>query len=463
MCPDLLIAQKKLWSLNECIEQAWQKNIALNQQKWNNEINKINYQQSKDNRLPDLNLNDVHSINYGKYLSSSTGEYINQNFSTNNLVLSSSVILFNGLQYQNLIKGNRLTYESGELDIEIAKNELGLNVIAAYMQVLFEYEAVNIAQSQIDATKEQVDRTKKYVAAGQLPELNLLQIQAQLAADNANKVSAQNQLQLAKVGLMQLMEIPVTDDFDIAKEEIKDIAPVITISPADIYNTAIGLLPDVKSATMKTDAANYGLKTAKGTFLPKLTLSGNLNTSYSGLNSLYTTHTYTEIENIGYLQSNPSELVVSPVPVTTTTASNYPFFRQYGDNFGQNISINLSIPIFSNFVSRHNVSKAKIAVVNAQLNESAVKNQIRKSIEQAYTDQVAASKNYFAAMEQQNAEERAYRDMELKFMHGIANTTDFLVEKANYNRSLIATLQAKYQYVFKTRIVNFYITNSLIP
>lgn len=444
------------------MQQAMDANITLRQQKNSNEIDRINYEQSKDNRLPNLALNDAHDFNFGKYYTPSSQQYISQNFSTNNLYLSSSVILFSGLQYNNLVQQSKLTYNAGILETERQANNLGLNVLAAYLQILYQYEAVSIAQTQIDATKEQVERMKKYVAVGQLPELNLLQLQASLASYNTAEIVAENQLQLAKVNLMQLMEIPIRNDFNIERVEVQDPVPDIAQTAADIYNIALNILPDAQSASLQTNSAQYGLKYYRGAFLPKLSLSGNLSTFYSSLNSYSSSQTVNELQNIGYLKDNPTQIVVGEVPVTTVSSGSHSFLQQYKDNFGQSISLNLSLPIFSAFANRNNLRKAKIAVTNAQLNETAVKNQLRKNIEQAYTDQVAAARNFIAARQQLAAEERAYGDMEKKFMHGAANTTDFLVEKSNYNKAQLQLLQAKYDYVFKTRIVNFYTTNTLV-
>lgn len=462
-CPGLLFAQSKVWTLKDCIEQAKQKNVLLARQRLGNEINDINYQQARQNWQPNLNLSDGQNFNFGKYYNTATQQATSQNFSTNSFVLSSSVVLFNGLQYHNMVKESRANYMAGVLDIQSAENQLGLNVIAAYMQVLYQSEAIAIAKSQLEATGAQLDRISKYVAVGQLPELNLLQVKAQLAADNAALVNSENLLQLAKVNLLQLLEIPVTNDFEVKKDLPLDISLDKGLNAAEIYAAALELLPDTKSAALKTDAAGYALELAKGAYMPRLTLSGNLNTAYSSLNAIYNTETIMSLKNIGYLQSDPEQQVYGYVPVSSTTKSNYAFFDQYKDNFGQLIGITLAVPIFNNSTARNNVNKARIAVMDARANESAVKNQLRKTIEQAYTDQVTAVKQYMAAKEQFNAEERAYKNMEVKFMLGAANTTDFLVEKSNYNKASLEVLQWKYQYEFKTRILNFYSTNSLMP
>ncbi len=456
-----LSAQQKVWSLNDCISQALRENISLNQNITNSGINQINYDQAKANLLPNLNLNDQHSLNFGKSTNQVTNQYSNQNSSTNNLTLNSNVTLYNGLKNINLIKENKLNYEAGNLDIEKLKNDLMLNVIAAYMQVLFQYEAINIAQAQIEATLEHLNYTDKYVKAGSLPESNSYQMRAQLATDKAAKVDAENQLQLAKVILMQLMELPVSPGFEIERPDMKELSPDISMATGEIYHIAESFLPEIKSAAIKTRSAETGLKVSRSGLLPKLTLSGNLGTYYSSAYSLNSYQTISNIEHIGYLANNPSEIVDGPVSTTITNSSNYPFFRQINDNFSQGISLNLSVPIFNNFLNKNEIKKSEIAIQVANLNEKLVKNQLRKNIEIAYTDQLAASKNYIATKEQLASEELSYRNVTVKFKAGIINTTDFFVEKTIYNKALLAHLQAKYQYLFKTKIVNFYLGNSI--
>ncbi len=459
--PQAVSAQQKKWSLNDCIDQALHENVVLNQTIVANEINRINYTQSKANPLPNLNLNNNQSLNFDRSVNAGGSQSSGRNVYYNSLSLTSSITLYNGLKNINLIKENRLNYEAGGLDIEKNKNVLILNVVAAYMQVLFEYEAVNIAQAQIEVTSEHLNYTEKYVRAGSLPEGNLYQMQAQLATDNAARVVAETQLQISKVILMQLMEIPVTDSFEIEHPAVKEIMPEIPKRPEEIYQLAEDRLPDVKSAVTKTSAAMLAVKVARSEILPKITLSGSLSTDYSGANSLVSYNTTSGVSNIGYLGSNPSELVYGTTSNTTTNSSNYPFFRQFGDNFGPGISLNISVPIFNNLQFKSDIDRAKVFVNIARLNESATKNQLRKSIEQAYTDLVAASKNYTASGEQLVAAERSYKDITIKFRAGLINSTDFFVEKNNLVKAQLAMTQAKYEYIFKSKVLTFYTGNSI--
>jgi outer membrane protein len=326
----LSVNAQPVWTLKACIDTAYQKNISLNEQQLGSQINRINLIRSKAALLPNLNLNDVHNLNFGSTEDPYTSQYTGQNSSTNDLSLNSSVTLFNGFLLLNTIKQSRLTYEAGTLDVEKTKNDILLNVVAGYMQVLMDYEAIRQAQSQVNETNAQVEQTQQFVTFGKLAELSLLQVQSQLASDKLLMVNAENQLLLDKLTLLQLMETPVRNDFDIQQVELKDLFPEIPISSDEIDKISENFLPQIKSAAMKTDASFYNLKMAESGRLPKLMLGGALITGYSSLNN----GTYTS---------------------------------QFNNNFSQQLSVTLAVPIFNNLIVKSNVAIARINVQNAQL------------------------------------------------------------------------------------------------
>jgi outer membrane protein len=288
-----------------------------------------------------------------------------------------------------------------------------------------------------------------------------LQMKAQLAADKVAQVDAENQLQIAKVVLMQLIDLPISDDFETDHPATPVLVTDTSIAVEDIYRIAEGSLSEVKSAAIKTKALETGLKVSKAAGTPKLTLSGNLGSSYSSTNSLVTYQTVSQVEHIGYLASNPLEIVDGVVSENHANSSYYSYPKQISDNFGQGLSVNLSIPVFNNLLYKSDIRRSQVAVRIAKLNERLVKNQLRKSIELAYTDQRTAANSFLATREQLVAEEAAYRNVTVKFKAGLINTTDFFVEKSMYNRAQVAHTQAKYQYLYKTKILNFYLNNAI--
>lgn len=269
-----------------------------------------------------------------------------------------------------------------------------LNVLAGYMQLLMDYEAIDAAQAQVDVTSAEVEQTQKFVDFGKLAELNLLQIQSQLASDKLTKVIAENQLQLDKLVLLQLMETPVRSDFDIVRQELSELFPEVPISTEEIDKISLSFLPQIKSASLRTDASQFSLKMAKSGRYPKLIMGGALQTAYSSIN-------------------------------------NDPLSNQFNNNFSQVLSFTLSVPIFNNFLARSAVSIAKINVLGAQLNEQQTKNDLRKNIEAVYTNQVSAGKKLVAIKEALELEKRTYIDMGKKYSIGALGATDYLIEKNN--------------------------------
>jgi outer membrane protein len=421
---NLTIYAKQPWSLKACIDTAFKKNILLNQELLSSRIDKINLTQSKAGLLPNLNLNDTHNLNYGNSFDPYTYQYTNKDFTNNNISLNSSVTLFNGFFLLNTVRQNKLLYEAGMLDVEKIKNDIMLNVLAGYMQVLMDYEAINVAQAQVNETSTQVDETQKFVDFGKVAELSLLQVQSQLASDKLVKVNAENQMQIDKLTLLQLMETPVKNDFDIERQKLNDLFPEIPLSTEEIDSISLSFLPQIKSASLKTDASEFSLKMTESGWMPKLLLGGALKTGYSSLQ-------------------------IDDIP------------NQFKNNFSQVVTFTLSVPIFNNFLVKSSVAIAKINVLGAKLNEQQTKNDLRKNIETVYTNQVSASRKLGAIQEQMDLETRTYTDMKKKYTVGAIDATDFLIEKNNYNKVAMSLIQAKYDYVLKAKMVYFYLGKPL--
>jgi len=448
-----VIGQNKAWTLKACIDTGVQRNISLKQGQLSNNINGVNLTQAKDNLYPVFNITDGPGFSFGKS-QGTNGTYIGENVATNSFALGGNVTLYNGFLNQNTIRQNEYVYQAGIQGVEKMKNDLSLNILSSYMLVLADYEGVDIAESQLESTQTQVEQIKIYVEAGKLPELNLFQIQSQLANDKLAKVNAQNQLTLAKVNLMQLMNLPVDYSFQVIRpSDIDSLLTLTSIPSESIYNIAMGFLPQVKNAQLSTQASESGVKVAQSLFYPKLTMGGNIKSTGSSLayNESYQPGT------IGYVESNPTELVGGYVPEASLSNNFSNLWQQFNYNFNQFIGFNLTIPIFSNFTARNSVEIAKINVQNAQLNEESVKITLRQTIEQAYTNLLAAAEQYTASKEALQSEEKTFNDMDKKFKIGLENATDYLIEKSNYTKAQQNVAQAKYNYLLQVKLVDFYL------
>ena len=421
-------AQTKSWNFRQCIDTALQRNISVNQTRMSNELNKVTLEQSRANRIPGISASANEALNLGKNVDPTTNSFVTEGYHSTNFGINSNYSLFNGLQNANTIRQNRLNVQAGQYDIEKANNDVTLSITTGYLQVLFAYEILSAAQKQEEATAAQVDRTEKMVNAGKSPESDLLQIKSQLATDNLSVITARNQLDLAKVTLMQLMDIPVTDNFDVVVPAMDESAIGLSQTNEEIYRKSLAVQPQIASASLKTDAAEIARKVSEGASWPHLNLDVSLNSSYASSRK----------KGIG------------------SNTESYPFSQQLWDNIGQSFSLGLSIPIYSNRQIKSGIERAKIDVITTQLNEQNIKNILRKSVEQTYSDLRAAVKKYDATKQQLAAVESVYKNAEKKFSVGVMSATDFLIQKNNFTQSQSALIQAKYDYIFKTKILDFY-------
>ncbi len=421
-------AQTKFWTFQQCLDTAIQRNISVNQSRMTNELNKISLEENKAGRYPSVSASANGGLSIGKNVNPTTNTYVTESYYSSNFGVSGSYNLFNGLQTSNSIRQSRLSVQAGQYDIEKAKNDVMLNITTGYLQVLFAREILAAAKSQEDATAAQVDRTEKMVNAGKSPESDLLQIKSQLATDNLSVITDQNNLDLAKVTLMQLMDIPITDNFDIVVPVMDDPVNALMQTNEDIYQKSLTLLPQIMGASVRTAVSETSMKIAEGARWPRLSLGANTNTNYAS----------------------------SRKKGTSVNPEGYPFYQQVWDNIGQSFSMGLSIPIYSNRQIKSGIEMSKVNVEIAKLNEQNTKNVVRKSIEQSYSDLRAAMKKYEATKQQLAAVESVYKNAEKKFTVGVMSATDFLIQKNNFTQSQSGLIQSKYDFIFKTKILDFY-------
>jgi outer membrane protein len=446
---------KQPLTLEQCIDYALKNNIQIKQSELNTEIADLNLVQSEANLLPSLNGQASHSYNFGRTIDRFTNEFATQQVLSQNLGLSSDITLFNGLQTVNTIHQNRFNYLSSKFNVDKMRNDISLNVATAYLQILYNIESVENARNQINITKAQSERSKKLVDAGSIARGAYLDIQAQLATEELNLTNAENQLSIAYLSLAQLLNLPTAQGLRIVKPEINvESQPLLAIDAAQVYNTALENLPEMKSANYGVKSADKGLDIAWGGLSPRLIISGSYGTGYSGLSKrLNGVPQLLGFEQSGYVTSG-GDLVLSPV--FTTPTETVPFMDQYKNNVNKSIGLYLTVPIFNRFQVRTSIGRARIQKLNAELTVESTKLQIQKNVQQAYADANAGLKKFYASNKAVEATTESFKYTEQKFNVGIVNTNDYNDSKNKLIKAQSDLLQAKYEYIFKTKVLDFY-------
>jgi len=451
----LSLAAQQPWSLEDCIQYAMENNIQIKQSVLNTEYNENLLKQSKLGQIPSLSGSGRYTYSWGRALDQTTYQFTNnQQINSISMGLSSSANLFSGLRVRNSILQNELNLMASYQDVEKVKNDISLNIAAAYLTIMFNQELVTVSQSQLDITGQQVDRTRKMVDAGRLARGNFLEIQAQYASEEVTLVNADNQLSISLLNLQQILDLPIDTAFSVEIPVLADPDEnPLVIDAMQVYLTAEQLMPEIKSAMLNLQSAEKGLAIAKGGRSPQLSFSANYNSGYSDVRE--------QVVDVGPPQQIPigetvgGEGVVS-YPQEMPIYGAYPFFEQIRDNTSAGIGLGISVPIFNGWNINTNIANARITYENARLDLQSKKLTLYATIQQAYADALAALKKFNATQKALTSMEESFKYTETKFEVGLVNTVDYNISK----NQLIATqsdlLQAKYDFIFKTKILNFY-------
>lgn len=449
-------AANQTMTLEQCIDYALKNNIQIKQSELNTELSQVNLTQSKANLLPSLNANASHSYNIGRTIDRFTNQFADAQVLSQNFGVSTDVTLFSGFQNINTIQQNKFTYLAGKYDIEKMKNDVALNIATAYLQILYSMETVDNAKNQMGITAAQVDRTKILVDAGSLAKGSLLDIQSQLASEELNLTNAQNQLDISYLNLAQLLNMPSADGLTIVKPELNvGSDALLTATPTQIYNSAVSNLPEIKSAEYHVKSAEKSVDVAWGGLSPRLSFSASYGTGYSGASQrILTPPSYLGYSPDGSITS-AGDTVLSP-QFSSATLEKIPFGDQYHDNVNKSFGFYLTVPLFNRFQTKTAIDRARIQKLNADLTVESTKLTIQKNVQQAYADASAGLKKYNASLKAIEAMQESFKYTEQKFNVGLLNTNVYNDAKNKLIKAQSDLLQAKYEYVFKTKVLDFY-------
>lgn len=449
---------QKVWSLEDCITYAHENNIQVKQQMLDVETKKIDVDQSKLDLLPSLNGMVYGSNRWGKSVDPFTNQFATKSVLQAGFDGDANVTLFNGFQYLNNIKLAKLQYKASKYAYDKLLEDISIQIANQYLQVLFALEDLEIAKNQHNITRQQVDRTEKLVNAGTLAKGDLLNIKAQASNERVQVVQAQNNLDMAYLNLVQLLDLPASEDFSIEQPEFTisdDINHFESIEA--IYNYALQHQPEIKNAELNVKASDKYLDIRKGALSPSLTLNGSIGSGYSESTKIPEEKEPVEIP-IGYTESGED---VFTMQETVTNTKTQDFGNQLDENLRRSVSLSLNIPIFNNWVTRNNIARAKIQKEQAQYNLRLEKQNLRKTIESAYTDALAAKNNYESAMQQVEATKEAFKYAEKKFNVGLINSVEYNDAKKEYTNASSQLLNAKYQFIFTRTVLDFYLGNPI--
>ena len=448
------IGQNKM-SLKKAIEIGIKNNFDVLQSDLLMQKAGIDLQQSKENLLPNLNASADHGYNYGRSIDPFTNAFINQKVGFASYGASSSIVLFHGFSLQNALKSNKLGYEASKEELQQAKDNLTINIILAYLQVLSAEDVLQQSQEQLSVSQKQVDRLAVLNQSGAILPANYYDLKGQLATDQIAIVDNKANLETAKLSLLQLLNIPYDKSLEVERMPEVNLNNNYSGTPDSIYHTALQQFAQVKAANLRTESAARNISSVKGQLYPILSFGGNINTNYSSVATRDYFLNSTEGPSPNYVTVDGAQYPV------IMKQNNYATKRiNYGDQLGNNlfytIDLGLSIPLFNAGRVRNQVKLARLDYKNYQLIEKNTKTKLQQSIEQAYVNMTSASDKYKLLQDQVAAFAESFRTAEIRFNAGAITSVDYLIAKNNLSRAQSNLIIAKYDFVLREKVLDYY-------
>lgn len=421
-----LRAQVKVWSVDDCIQYALEKNIQIQKAIVSSNTFEENLRLARSAWYPSLSGSARQNFTWSNQLNTITGSTVFSGTDGTNISVSSGMEVYNGLKLHNNVKKSETDFEAAKYNTEVIKETVSLNLLNAYLQVLYAEELVKNSNNQINSTQEQLNLAAERLKLGAIANSDYLQVKSQLATEKQTLATAESQLAIDRITLMQLMELPETNDFQIEHPNLDStINQKLIPDPKEVYNISLGIKPEVKNAELNKKSSQISVDLARANYFPNLSLNAGASTLYS----------------------------------SQQTRSS--FGNQISNNLSPAIGLSASIPIYLNRQVRTNVEIAKMNTTNAELDELNIKNQLRKAIEQSCQDVISSQIEYEASAEAYQAVKESYDVASEKFFQGIMNSVDYLIQKTSFISSESAFLQSKYKLIFSYKVLDFYMGQPL--
>lgn len=450
-------AQSKKWSLEECVNYALQKNISIRNTDLDNKLSAISKKDAYGNFLPSINGQASHSWNIGLNQNITTGLLENQTTQFTSAGVNVGIDIYKGLQNQNQLRKSNLSVIASQYQLTKMQEDISLNVVNAYLQIIFNKENLKVQQQQLAYDSKQQQRTQELVDAGVVPKGDLLDVKATVASDNQRLILAENALLISKLSLAQLLQLDEFKDFDVEDSSVPiPESSILLQDPKAIFDKAKEIRTDIKLAATNVSIAEKDLQIARGAYQPTLSGFYSFSTRAAYMDRVvgYVPNAANPTSVIGYVDGT-SQLVLQPnfSPVLGKPNS---LFQQFDDNKGQNFGLSINVPVLNGFAVRNNIARSKVALERSKINLEQKELDLERTVYTAFTDTQGALKSYEAAVTTLESRDQAFQYAKERYEVGLMNVFDFNQSQTLYVNAQSEVLRTKYDYIFRTKILEFY-------
>lgn len=455
------------WSLEKSILHARQNSLTVKQAQYTASLTELNYKQNKYNRLPNVNAGGNASYQFGRTIDPTTNTFNNESIGSNSFSLDAGVTLYNGNFINNSIKQSKIDFQAALLDTEDAINNVSLLVANAYLNVLLSEEQLENAEKRLELSQFQLDQTDKLIRAGARAANERLDFVAQTARDEQAVIEARNLVDINYLSLKQLLLLEPNTDIRIVRPEVvipADANPeAFTLN--EVYTAALSTQPNIRANALRSQSALLDESIARAGGLPSLTLFGSVNTYYSSVSRDFGNP---NLDNAALVPGTPQPIRINGIDALLTefsyegvTFPNKSYGDQINENFGQSVGVSLRIPIYNNHRNNIAVERARLGVLNQEVFNRQAEQTLKTNIQQAIANARAAKLSYQAAERSIEAAQAAYDNAQKRFDLGGINSLEFTNARNLLDQAQVTLIQAKYQYLFNLKVVDFYLGRPL--
>ncbi|MEO6314197.1 MAG: TolC family protein [Chitinophagaceae bacterium] len=461
------LAQDK-WDLKRSVEYAWQHNVTVKQANVQAGIDSLSLRQSRLAQYPFASGSSNLGLQFGRSIDPTTNQFTTTQLLFQQYNFQANITIFNWNNIKNNVLAARYGAEASRMDIEKSKNDLALNIASSYLQALLAMEQIHIAEAQVIQTEGQLLDTRKRVDAGSLPELNAVQLEAQLATDSSNLITAKANATQNILSLKALLYLDAAAPFDLDSPPVETIPveSIVELQPDVVFGMAMKFQPAQKSIELRIKSLEAGVKASRALLYPTIGAFGGLGSRFS--------NPFKEVTGINYLGYNPPA-AGGPVvdvngqiyqvlnPNVSITQGSKTFGRlwngysgQLSNNFSQNFGVSLNIPIFNGGQASVSYQKSKLNLQNARINREEIDQTLKQNIYQAYNSAVAALQKFNANQSTVNATQKAFDFATKRYNLGLLSTFELITAQTNFTKAKLDLLTSHYDYVFKMKVLEFY-------
>ncbi len=448
--------ENSVFTLKQCIGLAIANNPDVKRAKINLAQNESAFKTQKLSFLPTANISGSHAYNFGRSLDRYSNQFTNTTIRNNFFSLNSNFTIYNGLQNQNNLNAKKYAVEASENAMEVALNNVVLQVSNSFLQYKMSEENIALVENQLKQTKLQLERVKKLYEACSIDQGQVFSLEAQIANDELNLTNVNNSMQSAMLSLRSLMQLPLENKFELIFEDSLQISPLLVSDVDLIYSNALATMPQIAQAEAQLKSAGMSYQLAKGARAPSVSAYATVSTVYSG-NAKDVVGKINGLQTIGVVESTLQEVVA---PKIDYQVNDIKFAEQAKSNFGQQVGVQANIPLFNGNQVNNAILNAETNYELTQLNLETAKQQLYNDIANAVNNANAAYAKLEAAQKSNNAQKTSMDFADKKYTAGLLNYYDYNNARNLYLNSLNTLQSAKYEYIFKKMIVEFYQDNS---